>query len=51
MGRNVMLRELVARVALVLFIIGLTAKIARDGKISDSGNERSLNSTDTSGEP
>jgi hypothetical protein len=46
-----MLKELVARAALVLFIIGLTAKIAHDGKISDGDNERPLNSSDTSGEP
>jgi hypothetical protein len=30
MGRNVMLKELVARVALVLFIIGMTSEAAHD---------------------
>ena len=34
MGRNVMLKEFVARVALVLFIIGLTSEAAPDDAIA-----------------
>ena len=32
MGRNVMLKELVARVALVLFIIGMTSEAVHEDK-------------------
>jgi hypothetical protein len=39
MGRNVMLKELVARVALVLFIISMTSEAARDGENSGSAKQ------------
>ena len=40
MGRNVMLKELVARVALVLFIISMTSEAAHDGENSDIAKQQ-----------
>jgi hypothetical protein len=40
MGRNVMLKELVARVALVLFIIGLATDAAHDSENSGAAKRQ-----------
>jgi hypothetical protein len=46
-----MLKELAARVALVLFITGLTAKTGHQSEISDDAKQQPANSANTSGEP
>ena len=50
-----MLKELVARVALILFIIGLTSEVAQDGESSGAVKQQRLghssNSADMAGEP
>jgi hypothetical protein len=40
MGRNIMLKDLVARVALVLFIIGLTTGAAQNGENSGAPKQQ-----------
>jgi hypothetical protein len=40
MGRNVMLKELVARVALILFIISMPSEAAHDGENSGAAKRQ-----------
>jgi hypothetical protein len=46
-----MMKELIARLALVLFIIGLTSEVAQDGEVSDTAKQRPSNTADVPGEP
>jgi hypothetical protein len=50
MGRNVMLKEFVARVFLILFIIGMTSEAADDSGMSGTAKQPRLGpgSKDTS---